>query len=253
MRVMRLACSRAGQPPTAAAAASPFSEIYVRKLARENGIPDYPLRRFPKARGELVARLPPGVTRLGRSASWAWGWGLVDRPDRQEGPGEPGGAVGRHRGPADPLGDQGRRGRGRGGRRGPRGPGRVPAGPVAVRAPQPGRGAASAPSPVRPHRDRGNPGRPVARTRTAPAGPDRASGCGWPRRDRSAASAAGLCPRTHAPAGALCPAGRDGHSHAHREDGRQFMANEPRHRRGNPRRLRLPAGLSPGPACPAAA
>jgi hypothetical protein len=40
------------------AAASPFSEFYVRKLARENGIPDYPLRRFPKARGELEARLP---------------------------------------------------------------------------------------------------------------------------------------------------------------------------------------------------
>ena len=53
-----LAALRAGQPPTAVAAASPFSEIYVRKLARENGIPDYPLRRFPKARGELVARLP---------------------------------------------------------------------------------------------------------------------------------------------------------------------------------------------------
>ena len=44
----------------------------------------------------------------------------------------------RHRGPADPLGDQGRRGRVRGGRCGPRGPGRVPAGPVGVRAPQPG-------------------------------------------------------------------------------------------------------------------
>ena len=40
------------------AAASPFSEIYVRKLARENGIPDYVLRRFPKARGELEALLP---------------------------------------------------------------------------------------------------------------------------------------------------------------------------------------------------
>ena len=53
-----LAALRGGQPPTAVAAASPFSEIYVRKLARENGIPDYPLRRFPKARGELEARLP---------------------------------------------------------------------------------------------------------------------------------------------------------------------------------------------------
>lgn len=53
-----LAALRAGQPPTAVAKASPFSEIYVRKLARENGIPDYPLRRFPRARGELEARLP---------------------------------------------------------------------------------------------------------------------------------------------------------------------------------------------------
>jgi hypothetical protein len=53
-----LSALRAGQPPTAVAKASPFSEIYVRKLARENGIPDYPLRRFPKARGELEALLP---------------------------------------------------------------------------------------------------------------------------------------------------------------------------------------------------
>ena len=53
-----LAALRAGQKPTAVAAASPFSEIYVRKLARENGIPDYVLRRFPKARGELEALLP---------------------------------------------------------------------------------------------------------------------------------------------------------------------------------------------------
>jgi hypothetical protein len=53
-----LAALRAGAKPTAVAAASPFSEIYVRKLARENGIPDYVLRRFPKARGELEALLP---------------------------------------------------------------------------------------------------------------------------------------------------------------------------------------------------
>ena len=53
-----LAALRAGLPPTAVAAASPYSEIYVRKLARENGIPDYPLRRFPRARGELDALLP---------------------------------------------------------------------------------------------------------------------------------------------------------------------------------------------------
>jgi hypothetical protein len=53
-----LAGLRAGKPPTAVAAASPFSEVYVRKLARKHGIPDYPLSRFPKARGELQALLP---------------------------------------------------------------------------------------------------------------------------------------------------------------------------------------------------
>ena len=113
----------------------------------------------------------------------------------------------RHRGPADSLGDQGRRGRVRGGRRGPRGPGRVPAGPVAVRAPQPGpRSRVSR----RPRSGRTATGgiRDGRWSVRGPRQPDRASGCGWPRRDRSAASAAGLCPRTHAPAGALCPAGQ---------------------------------------------
>ena len=49
---------RAGKRPTDVAAKSPFTETYVRKLARENGIPEYLLRRYPKARGELEARLP---------------------------------------------------------------------------------------------------------------------------------------------------------------------------------------------------
>ena len=49
---------RAGERPTDVAAKSPFTETYVRKLARENGIPEYLLRRYPKARGELEARLP---------------------------------------------------------------------------------------------------------------------------------------------------------------------------------------------------
>src|ERR1700746_1977917 len=40
------------------AAKSPFTETYVRKLARENSIPEYLLRRYPKARAELEARLP---------------------------------------------------------------------------------------------------------------------------------------------------------------------------------------------------
>ncbi len=69
-----LAALRAGLPPTAVAAASPYSEIYVRKLARENGIPDYPLRRFPRARGELDALLPPGTRRRKRSQPSASAW-----------------------------------------------------------------------------------------------------------------------------------------------------------------------------------
>jgi hypothetical protein len=35
-----------------------FDLDYVRKLARENGIPECLLRRYPKARAELEARLP---------------------------------------------------------------------------------------------------------------------------------------------------------------------------------------------------
>jgi hypothetical protein len=53
-----LAALRAGERPTDVAAKSPFTETYVRKLARENGIPEYLLRRYPKARAELEARLP---------------------------------------------------------------------------------------------------------------------------------------------------------------------------------------------------
>ena len=53
-----LAALRAGRRPTDVAARSPFTETYVRKLAREDGIPEYLLRRYPKARDELEARLP---------------------------------------------------------------------------------------------------------------------------------------------------------------------------------------------------
>ena len=53
-----LAALRAGERPTDVAAKSPFTETYVRKLARENGIPEYLLRRYPKARAQLEARLP---------------------------------------------------------------------------------------------------------------------------------------------------------------------------------------------------
>ena len=52
-----LAALRAGQRPTDVAAKSPFTETYVRRLARDNGIPEYLLRRYPKARSELDARL----------------------------------------------------------------------------------------------------------------------------------------------------------------------------------------------------
>jgi hypothetical protein len=53
-----LAALRAGQRPTDVAAKSPFTETYVRRLARDNGIPEYLLHRYPKARGELEARFP---------------------------------------------------------------------------------------------------------------------------------------------------------------------------------------------------
>ena len=49
---------RAGERPTDVAAKSPFTETYVRRVARENGIPEYMLRRYPKARAELETRLP---------------------------------------------------------------------------------------------------------------------------------------------------------------------------------------------------
>jgi hypothetical protein len=44
--------------PTDVAEKSPFTGTYVRKLAREAGVPEYLLRRYPKARAELEARLP---------------------------------------------------------------------------------------------------------------------------------------------------------------------------------------------------
>lgn len=53
-----LSALRAGERPTDVAARSPFTETYVRRLAREHGIPEYLLRRYPKARGELEVRLP---------------------------------------------------------------------------------------------------------------------------------------------------------------------------------------------------
>jgi hypothetical protein len=53
-----LAALQAGERPTDVAAKSPFTETYVRKLARDNGIPEYLLRRYPRARAELEARLP---------------------------------------------------------------------------------------------------------------------------------------------------------------------------------------------------
>ena len=49
---------RAGKRPTDVADRSPFTDKYVRNLARANGIPEYLLRRYPSARGELEALLP---------------------------------------------------------------------------------------------------------------------------------------------------------------------------------------------------
>lgn len=53
-----LAALRAGHKPAVVAARSPFTPTHVRRLAREHGIPEYLLRRHPRARGELAARMP---------------------------------------------------------------------------------------------------------------------------------------------------------------------------------------------------
>jgi hypothetical protein len=53
-----LAALRGGERPTDVGEKSPFTGTYVRKLAREAGVPEYLLRRYPKARAELEARLP---------------------------------------------------------------------------------------------------------------------------------------------------------------------------------------------------
>jgi hypothetical protein len=53
-----LAALRARRRPTDVAGRSPFEAAYVRRLARDNGIPEYLLDRYPHARGELDALLP---------------------------------------------------------------------------------------------------------------------------------------------------------------------------------------------------
>ena len=53
-----LAALRARRRPTDVADRSPFESAYVRRLARENGIPEYLLDRYPHGRGELDALLP---------------------------------------------------------------------------------------------------------------------------------------------------------------------------------------------------
>ena len=53
-----LAALRDGEPPTEVAAWSPFTETYVRRLARTNGIPEYTFRRFPRARPWMDEHCP---------------------------------------------------------------------------------------------------------------------------------------------------------------------------------------------------
>ena len=53
-----LAALRDGEPPTDVAAWSPFTEAYVRKLARTNGIPEYTFRRFPRAKPWMDEHYP---------------------------------------------------------------------------------------------------------------------------------------------------------------------------------------------------
>jgi len=71
------AALRAGRRPTDVAARSPFTETYVRKLARQHGIPDYLLRRYPAARGELDAVFP--AWHDAAQAIGALGCGLEDQ------------------------------------------------------------------------------------------------------------------------------------------------------------------------------
>jgi hypothetical protein len=128
-----LTALRAGERPTGVAAKSPLTETYVRKLARENGIPEYLLRRYPKARAELEARLPrwrETATAIGElgigldDAEYVGGvlwYGVTHRggegnPEEQK----------RHHRPAGPLGNPGRRGLLPGRGRHPLRPERVP-------------------------------------------------------------------------------------------------------------------------------
>jgi hypothetical protein len=53
-----LTALRDGEPPTEVAAWSPFTETYVRRLARTNGIPEYAFRRFPRARPWMDEHCP---------------------------------------------------------------------------------------------------------------------------------------------------------------------------------------------------
>jgi hypothetical protein len=53
-----IAALRAGKHPTEVSEWSPFSDTYVRGLARKHGIPDYLLRRYPSARGWLERNFP---------------------------------------------------------------------------------------------------------------------------------------------------------------------------------------------------
>lgn len=53
-----IAALRAGERPADVAAKSPFTETYVRRMARDNDIPEYLLSRHPQARAELEATLP---------------------------------------------------------------------------------------------------------------------------------------------------------------------------------------------------
>jgi hypothetical protein len=65
---------RGGERPTDAADKSPFTGTYVRKLAREAGVPEYLLRRYPKARAKLGPGCRAGARQRRRSANLGSGW-----------------------------------------------------------------------------------------------------------------------------------------------------------------------------------
>lgn len=140
----------------------------------------------------------------------------------------------------------------RGRRRGPRCPVQVPAGPVAVRAPQPGPRSRVRAVPRSGHTTTGG----VRDGRGSVRGlrqPDRASRCGRTRRGRSAASAASPLSPDARPSRRLVSGRSGGHSHAHRKDGPAAPGERATASARQPAKAETRGRALARPACPAAA